>query len=412
MKNAELFKSGVYLFPFTVEAAMMYHILSGNGITPCGIFDNADRLVGKDYGGCKIQKPFDTDVPVVICGHRHYDHLLVNANQIKIEDILEHDDVTQAIAQIDANAIETLAPNQVYRFRRFCEDIKQVLLPPELLANDDGLILPSLQIALTEKCTLKCRDCSNLMQYYEHPRHIPLKQIMAEIEQLYKNVDYVRNVLIIGGEPLIYPELEDFLKQIKNYRQKMGVVWLTTNATVLPSKNVFQLLRENNILLRLSHYGKLSIKNNAIIEMCKKTSVSYEENKWEYLQWRKEMAPTYPPCVDDKQNQTRYEKCKARICENSIMDGKFYFCQFLAHMEILYGMPYNTENSLPLTADKEELRRYLERKTFLPGCAYCSGDNMEMPFIEPAIQTKKPLPYASFKDTYKYEQFYYPGRYS
>ena len=35
--------------------------------------------------------------------------------------------------------------------------------------SSKNLNLNSLDIVLTEKCSLKCKHCSNLMQYYEKP---------------------------------------------------------------------------------------------------------------------------------------------------------------------------------------------------------------------------------------------------
>ena len=33
--------------------------------------------------------------------------------------------------------------------------------------NDESLHLKCIDIVVTEKCSMKCKDCSNLMQYYE-----------------------------------------------------------------------------------------------------------------------------------------------------------------------------------------------------------------------------------------------------
>ena len=31
------------------------------------------------------------------------------------------------------------------------------------------LVIRSVDVVITEKCTLKCKDCANLMQYYQNP---------------------------------------------------------------------------------------------------------------------------------------------------------------------------------------------------------------------------------------------------
>ena len=47
----------------------------------------------------------------------------------------------------------------------------------------------------------KCRNCSNLMQYYKIQKHI-LEKINSALDVLHKNVDYIW-VWVIGGEPLM-----------------------------------------------------------------------------------------------------------------------------------------------------------------------------------------------------------------
>ena len=51
----------------------------------------------------------------------------------------------------------------------------------ELLNDDldDKLNLKTIDIQVTERCSLKCKDCSNLMQYYERPQN-------SEINVLFK----------------------------------------------------------------------------------------------------------------------------------------------------------------------------------------------------------------------------------
>lgn len=37
------------------------------------------------------------------------------------------------------------------------------------LEEKDAVILNSIDFIVTERCSLRCRDCSNLMQYYKNP---------------------------------------------------------------------------------------------------------------------------------------------------------------------------------------------------------------------------------------------------
>jgi len=80
--------------------------------------------------------------------------------------------------------------------------------------NVNRLRVKSLGVVLTERCSLKCADCSNLMQHHQ-------KLIGAEVEVLVQSVrnfldtdDYVSELRLIGGEPLVSKNAERILDTI------------------------------------------------------------------------------------------------------------------------------------------------------------------------------------------------------
>ena len=54
--------------------------------------------------------------------------------------------------------------------------------------TNNVLKLKSIDVQITEKCSLKCKDCSNLMQYYKKP-------IDADFEILTKSIDKILNAV-------------------------------------------------------------------------------------------------------------------------------------------------------------------------------------------------------------------------
>ena len=49
--------------------------------------------------------------------------------------------------------------------------------------NPDKLFLRSVDIIITERCSLKCRDCSNLMQYYKNPKDCNTEELIKSIDR-------------------------------------------------------------------------------------------------------------------------------------------------------------------------------------------------------------------------------------
>ena len=63
----------------------------------------------------------------------------------------------------------------------------------DTIASPDKLWLYSLDVMVTERCSLRCKDCSNLMQYYAHPQHTDLYQIKTSLDRLLEKADGLRS---------------------------------------------------------------------------------------------------------------------------------------------------------------------------------------------------------------------------
>ena len=86
----------------------------------------------------------------------------------------------------------------------------------------------SIDLVLTEKCSLKCKDCANLMQYYAKPIDEDYEQLTSSLDQFMNTIDYVREIRIIGGEPLIYKKIDLIVKQLLTYKN-FDKIYVYTN---------------------------------------------------------------------------------------------------------------------------------------------------------------------------------------
>lgn len=60
-----------------------------------------------------------------------------------------------------------------------------------------------IRYVVSECCSLKCRNCTYLMQYYQHPQDIDLVVYKASFDLLVKHVHSVAELRILGGEPFM-----------------------------------------------------------------------------------------------------------------------------------------------------------------------------------------------------------------
>ena len=81
-------------------------------------------------------------------------------------------------------------------------------------------------MVLTEKCSLKCKECSNLMQYYSKPVDEDFEQLTNSLDTFMRTVDHVSEVRLIGGEPMLYKKIDLIIKQILNYKNFDKIIFL------------------------------------------------------------------------------------------------------------------------------------------------------------------------------------------
>ena len=99
--------------------------------------------------------------------------------------------------------------------------------------KDDKLNLKTIDIQITEKCSLKCKDCSNLMQYYAKPVDEDFEILTSALDKLMNSVDYIYEIRIIGGEPLMYKNISSVMEKLISYQQCENIV-IYTNGTIVP----------------------------------------------------------------------------------------------------------------------------------------------------------------------------------
>lgn len=110
--------------------------------------------------------------------------------------------------------------------------------------------LPSgtMRIVLTTKCNYKCKYCFAEGEKNKDERILDLEKIKKII--LIGKEFGINNIKLTGGEPLLYPYIEDLL----NYIRKIGIMYvdLTTNISMLNDSNIQMLNRYNVNALTLS----------------------------------------------------------------------------------------------------------------------------------------------------------------
>jgi len=179
-----------------------------------------------------------------------------------------------------------------------------------------------LTVYVTQKCNLRCIDCSAMIPYYQNPVHYDVDTIIRSLQNLF-SCDGVRfqELSILGGETLLYPELLKIIEFALTIEQVQRIS-IVTNGTLLPKPELLPAMQDPRFFVRISDYGKLSVKKDALIAMLKENGIRYELDN--YSVWYENRHPVTAPCSEEEAT-ARYRECR-NILYLPLRESKLFKC--------------------------------------------------------------------------------------
>lgn len=163
------------------------------------------------------------------------------------------------------------------------ETLKNIPIVIKILLNKYAYIY-HMEMPVTTKCSLRCKDCSNLMQYYKSPYDVDIELLLESVDKLMEVVDRISTYTLLGGEPLLYFNLSTLLNRLIS-EKKIEKIRIITNGTIVPkAPELINLLKDKKVYMYISNYGILSRKKTQLIDLLEEKGVKYfifdEEVTW------------------------------------------------------------------------------------------------------------------------------------
>jgi len=405
--NITSIKPGKIAFaPFTAISMALSVLLERQGLTVSHIFDNNQKLHGKHFRGipiCGASEEHLRDTTVIVCSFISLKqiakqlHQLSAENVIPYNDIISRDDLDDMLAAFS----KILLSGMLSQINEYHNNVMhgsgdlsiRAALPP-VDASEDSIILPLTTLVLTERCTLRCKECSHFMQYFQNPVEYKTKDIIANFDKLLSVVSFVRCVGISGGEPLLHKNILEVIEHVCT-SQKVGYVAVTTNATIMPNEEFFRSVSAHeNLIMRLSDYGKHSKYIEDIVEKCKRHHIRHAILN--NATWYGGLRITE---VNNDFNEVRHV-FRACSTKSLLLKGhSFSKCQLACFAESLGAIPGNVSGTRScLDVSREDfnlstLKEYFDSQTPLQACSICSGASRTREQVPPAEQTNELFEY-------------------
>ena len=386
-------KEGVSVFGTGNYGAIMLSALEEKNIKVNFFIDNNSENIGNKFhniliiSASQLKEKFEKqNVIIASLNHRYL------KRQLEDLGIKNYYDVDFLFENINFDNIK----GNTWNNERIVKQLDLLNFSLNASRSSQNLNLNSLDIVLTEKCSLKCKNCSNLMQYYEKPIDNEFDDIITSLENFFENIDYCYEIRLIGGEPLMFKKIDQVIEKLMFHSQKFGKMIVYTNGTIVPKGEKIATFRNDKIHFSISNYGEIS-------RNVKKLEEKLIENKINFIS---ERVTRWQNCAIIKKHERSESLTKeifGNCCVNetlTLLHGKLYLCPFSAHLENLKITTKQKEESINLL-NKEKLRSKIRAlyfgKKMLNACNFCNGRDHNVETIPAAEQTKEPLSFPKFQ---------------
>jgi len=402
----------VYIFGADIAGKVVQELLISDGISVKGFLDNNKNKCSTPIKGTPV-------IHADNLGEIDRNALILIASTYIADIIRQLEDlgfynwvpIAKMLNDLDSKYLSNLLAGELRKNHaggEFTKDFDEFVLAnminsQEKYLDPSRLYVRSVDLIVTEKCSLKCKDCSNLMQYYESPEDISENELLADLDDVCSVADEINEVRIIGGDPLMN---KHFHKAVAYAASKSNVnrVVVYTNGTICPPEEKIAAIAHEKVFVFITTYGELSRRNERLAQMLAKYSIPYNSQP----------AYGWTDCaeiVEHNRSETENERILRMCCAKhftTLTDGKVFRCPFSANVERLAAIPDSPDDYVSvrgastldldeLSALRTKLRWFLREKPYISACDFCNGRTYGDPEITPGIQTKNPLPYTKFR---------------
>ena len=111
------------------------------------------------------------------------------------------------------------------------------------------------------------------MQFYAKPIDEDFDMVISSLDKFMKTVDYVQEIRLIGGEPLMYRRVAEVAKHILEYKN-FGQLKVNTNGTIIPNDDKLKVF-EDKEFFDISNYGKASRNVDRLVSKLKEKNIAH-----------------------------------------------------------------------------------------------------------------------------------------
>lgn len=186
-------------------------------------------------------------------------------------------------------------------------------------------VLNYIEFHVTEHCNLNCKGCGHFCPLAE-PEFADIKQYKKDFKRLSELFSNIREIRILGGEPLLHKNINDFFK-VTRENFPTSRISLVTNGILLPKmeQKFWDTLNKYSIEINMTQYPTLETFKVKAEELAAKNNIRLYFSKVTQF-WKGLNLNGYGP------KESMFASCKGKIC-HFLKKGTMSVCGMPHHLE-------------------------------------------------------------------------------
>lgn len=246
-------------------------------------------------------------------------------------------------------------------------------------------ILRYIHISVTNSCNLNCKKCLNFSNLVVEKNFLDLIKFESYLKQLKKKFDKILNFNLLGGEPLLNPQLDVYISLIRKYfvGTRIGILTNGLLLTKIPEK-LIDTMTSCQAFFSIAQYPPTQKKLKEIVDFLERKQIDYVITP-AVTQFEKMIS------LKEENGEKAFAKRlqNQRDCEcHTIDDGRIYLCMSIPRlyaMQDYFDIHIEEDelknSSIDLMSDEMdgwEMLQCLRRPVSL--CRFCSSEDVWEPW--------------------------------
>lgn len=247
-------------------------------------------------------------------------------------------------------------------------------------------ILHYVELHLTDHCNLDCKGCGHYCSIAP-PHYADIRQHERDLRRLKQLFRNIRQIRLMGGEPLLHPDPASFITATRAIFPKTDLRFVT-NGLLLPKahQDFWDACRNTNTVIDLSVYPPLAHRVDELRILCERHHVELNAKESDTFLARCNFK-------GDSDRQKAFDHCRREYFCPFLENGRIYTCAMTALVHY-----FNDRFGHKIPADKginihsrfvsgKQILRHLNQPVIT--CKWCAYDLLPFPWAHGKLKAEE-----------------------